>query len=155
MLRWGLSTLPPLFGRRAYHEPADEFTLLKTHEEKAIEALMALRKEAAMSTIERDRLWQLAKDYSDMNTALHNLHKTYNEWKSTLAQSDHVPCSIRTACLSNPFTWSEEVMRRRETRVLKWKAQRENLLQVASLLKDSIDIVSVPENAFDDLGSDI
>ncbi|KAJ4355389.1 uncharacterized protein N0V89_003405 [Didymosphaeria variabile] len=155
LLRWGLSTLPPLFGKRKKHEPAEEFRDLRRAEDSAMRFLMPLRRELAMSRTERDRLWQLAKDYVDMIDALENIEKQYTGWKNTLLTTTVVPSPIRFARSKNPFRWTEAERHRREARVLKWKAQQDNMQQVARLLEESLEAVSVPENAFDELGSDI
>ncbi|KAL1604826.1 hypothetical protein SLS60_004366 [Paraconiothyrium brasiliense] len=154
-LRWGLSTLPPLFGKRERHEPAEEFRALRRAEDSALRFLMPLRRELAMSCTERDRLWQLAKDYSNMNDALENIEKQYTRWKNTLLTTSVVPSPIRLARSKNPFRWTEKERHRREARVLKWKAQQDNMQQVARLLEESFEAVSLPENAFDEVGSDI
>ncbi|KAF2439071.1 hypothetical protein P171DRAFT_397411 [Karstenula rhodostoma CBS 690.94] len=156
LTRWALSTLPGLFGKRQNHEPAEEFDILRRSEDSAIAFLMPARKEAGMSKTERDRLWQLAKDYSDMNDALNHIGKLHTEWQNTLlATTTPVPNSVDPTPQNNPFKWSDEERQRKEAQVLKWKAQQQNIQQVARLLEESIEVVSVPENAFDDSGSDI
>lgn len=136
--------------------PAEEFDVLRRAEDSAIAFLMPARKEAGMSKSERERLWQLAKDYTDMIDALNNIKRLHTEWENTILTTPlSMSNSIGPVPFDNPFKWSDEERQRKEAQVLKWKAQQENMQQVARLLQDSIEAVSVPENAFDDSGSDV
>jgi hypothetical protein len=155
LTRWALNTLPGLFGRRERLEPAEEFRHWRRSEDSAIGFLMLARKEAGMSKAERDQLWQLSKDHSDMITALDNIGKKYAEWQNTLLETCVMHDPLLLDIKRNPFTWSDEERSRREARVLKWKAQQKSMQQVVRLLEESIEAVSVPEDAFDELGSDI
>jgi DNA-binding CsgD family transcriptional regulator len=128
---------------------------LKRSEDSAISFLMPARKEAGMSNTERNRLWQLSKEHSNMITALDNIGKKYAEWQNTLLDTDAVHDPLLLDSKRNPFKWSDEERHKREARVLKWKAQQENMQQVVRLLEETIEAVSVPEDAFDELGSDI
>ncbi|KAL5420704.1 hypothetical protein PMIN04_006269 [Paraphaeosphaeria minitans] len=156
LTRWALSTLPGLFGKRVDLVPAEEFDVLRRSEDSALAFLMPARKEAGMSTIERDQLWQLAKDYSGMIDALKKIRKLHTEWQNTLLVTPYsVPNMFEPTSAENPFRWSDDEKQRKEAQVLKWRAQQANIQQVARLFEESIEAVSVPENAFDDSGSEI
>ncbi|KAK7192262.1 uncharacterized protein CC84DRAFT_1151597 [Paraphaeosphaeria sporulosa] len=156
LTRWGLSTLPGLFGKRIDLVPAEEFDVLKRSEDSAIAFLMPARKEAGMAKVERGRLWKLAEDHSGMIDALNNIRKLHTDWQNTLLVTPNSTSNmIESTSPGNPFKWSDDERHRKEAQVLKWKAQQANIQQVVRLFEESIEAVSVPENAFDDSGSEI
>ena len=135
--------------------PAEEFDVLRRCEDNAIAYLMPARKEAGMSKLERDRILQLAEDYRDMIEALNNIKRLHTEWQNTLLVT-RVPLffSVKPSP-ENPFKWSDNERQKIQAQVLKWKAQQTNIQQVSRLFEESIEAVSVPDNAFDDSGSEI
>lgn len=109
-----------------------------------------------MSSEERDRLLQLVKDRNKMIIEMEHVKDTYVNWgRLGLGDSyfEHRPFYVPTIPLS-PFAWSDILRRTEEKRVNRWKLQRKNMQQVMLLLEASVEAVSMPEDAFDELESD-
>ncbi|KAJ4290362.1 hypothetical protein N0V90_010578 [Kalmusia sp. IMI 367209] len=138
-------------------QPAEDFRRIERAESNSIALLMKLRREARMSKEEYDRLRQLADDRNRMVIEVNAIERVYAEWRDVgLGET-----GVRQLIFSlpkvpiNPFSWSDEVRAAEEKRVNMWKKQQENMQQVVLLLQASIEAVSIPDNAFEDLGSDI
>jgi hypothetical protein len=54
----------------------------------------------------------------------------------------------------NPVAWSDELRQKIECQVARWKQQRDVMEKVRALLEGSCEAMAVPEDGFDELGSD-
>ncbi|KAF1949656.1 hypothetical protein CC80DRAFT_555127 [Byssothecium circinans] len=155
-ISWEMSLMRPLFGKPQYDIPAGKFADLRVAEDNALVVLTFLRKEAAMSKKELAHLQQLASDREHMERELKRIDQDFAKWKCSLfgvplgSFADKMP-----ELPLNPLNWSDSQRAAEEARVNKWKAQRKMLIQLSQLLGESVETMSVPEDAFDDLGSDI
>lgn len=147
--------MPPLFDNRGYDEPAEEFRAIKHAESAAMEVLRPLRREAAMGEKAANCLRELAKDRAVMVAELRRADSAYAELLSSLGVRCPPQMIVLPRVPTNPFSWTDEIKKQEEDRMWKWKAHRNVVQQVALLAKSSMQAVTVPEDAFDELGSDI
>jgi hypothetical protein len=153
-LKWSLRLLPPLFGKpRQNHSP------LELAEVTAVDALLYLRREASMSTKYIAYLNRLRKDLKAMATDWDELEKEFGTFRTHLfpmfARSLIVSTEPDEPVPYNPVAWPDDLRARIEERVGKWKSQKKVMEQMRTLLASSNQALSVPEDGFDDVFSDI
>ncbi|KAF2703500.1 hypothetical protein K504DRAFT_392336 [Pleomassaria siparia CBS 279.74] len=160
--RWALGLLRPLFGKIRYDKAGHPWDLLERTEEKAMVMLKMLRREASLTAEELTHLKQLANDRATMAEELESMNELFATWKENLYSP--VLRATTVAILStermpdmnaNPLFWSDEMIYVEENRVRKWITQRKVVEQLVALLKSSNEALEAPEDAFDDLGSEI
>ncbi|KAF1847065.1 uncharacterized protein K460DRAFT_383581 [Cucurbitaria berberidis CBS 394.84] len=154
-LRWSLRLLHPLFGkpRHQHHVPLEDV------ESDAINLLLLLRREAAMTSRQLAYLRQLALDYEAMDTDIQELDQDFDDFKSHLSLpgfelSHSLPALSPRTLPRNPISWPDDLMAMVEEQVGKWKLQKNTIEQMKTLLSASNIRLTLPEDSFDDLGSD-
>ena len=148
--------LPPLFSEQQYDCPAEEFRLYRYAETSAIELLIPLRREARLGETEANHLRQVAQDRKYIANELQCIEDTYARCMKSLGITAFAPRRVSLEPVpANPFSWTDDVRRKEEERVQKWKSQHTTMRQIALLAESSMEVASVPEDAFDELGSDI
>ncbi|KAF2825703.1 hypothetical protein CC86DRAFT_406974 [Ophiobolus disseminans] len=151
-LKWSLRLLQPLFGK-----PRLDQTPLEMVEDASIHTLLLLRREAAMTPKQLQRLQQLQEDHKTMDREIDELSTDFNEFKSnmrpTMVFGLSVPFHTDDNLPRNPVAWPEDLRASIEGRVNKWKSQRKVIRQMHTLLSSSNEALAVPEDSFDNLGS--
>ncbi|KAF2873623.1 hypothetical protein BDV95DRAFT_489848 [Massariosphaeria phaeospora] len=156
-IRWAMNQLRPLFGKPRFHRASPPWDGIEQAEDDAMEILIFLRREASLSVRELAYLYQLSEDRTSMEKEMKALDRDFETWKSQLYQpaQDSRTLEPLPELERNPVAWSDEVRAREEKRVTRWKTQKKTMDQVTSLLKASNEALSLPEDAFDDSGSEI
>lgn len=153
-IKWSLRLLRPLFGKPSH----DHALGLEDVENKAIELLLLLRREAAMSTRQLAYLRQLAEDRKAMEEELHELDKTFDNFKRNMSMLplefilSMAPRS-ETDIPRNPIAWPDSLRSKIEERVAKWKSQKKIIAQMQVLLTASNEALTMADDSFDDLES--
>lgn len=153
-LKWSLRLLRPLFGI-----PRRDAAPLELAENVAVKALLFLRREAGMSIDYIAHLHQLRKDMRTMEAEMSELEEEFNTFKAHIrpgfAFSIPVPTPMDDIVPHNPIAWPDDLRERIEDRVMKWRSQRKIMDQMRALLTSSNEAMAVPEDSFDDLGSEV
>ncbi|EAT82464.1 hypothetical protein SNOG_10129 [Parastagonospora nodorum SN15] len=153
-LKWSLRLLRPLFGK-----PYQDHAPLQAAENIAIDALLFLRRQAAMSTDEIARMYQLSEDLKTMDTEWKDLEREFDEFRAHMfpgfAYNIPVSTSQEEQVPYNPIAWPDELRAQIHERVNKWRSQKKVMAQMCALLASSNQVLSVSEDSFDDLSSDI
>jgi hypothetical protein len=159
-----MGLLPPLFGKPRYDTAYAPWDSLEHAENDALRMLTVLRREASMSTQELAHLKQLASDRITMTQELKSINTEFVNWKKNLygratqrMQGFHIDMDLDVglSIAANPLFWDEKTTMAVEQEVRKWRTQRKTTEQVMALLRASNDALEVPEDAFDDLGSQL
>jgi hypothetical protein len=128
-------------------------------ENNAVNALLFIRREAAMTTKYIAHLRQLKNDLETMEADIDNLGTEFETFKAHLssryAHSIAIPIQPDEYVPYNPILWPDELCQRIEKRVSTWRSQKKVIQQMHALLASSNQALAVPEDSFDDLGSDI
>lgn len=154
-LKWSLRLLKPLFGKA---QPGSSIALSDV-EDHATQVLLLLRREASMSTAQLAHLHKLSAEYTQLQQDMAVLDRAFAEFKRHLTMPEF-DFSIPLRALHpfrvdrNPISWPDELRAEIEALLCKWRAQKQVIEQMQSLLAASNDALTVPENSFDDLGSD-
>ncbi|KAH4222188.1 hypothetical protein HBI65_062780 [Parastagonospora nodorum] len=153
-LKWSLRLLRPLFGK-----PYQDHAPLQAAENIAIDALLFLRRQAAMSTDEIARMYQLSEDLKTMDTEWKDLEREFDEFRAHMfpgfVYNIPVSTSQEEQVPYNPIAWPDELRAQIHERVNKWRSQKKVMAQMCALLASSNQVLSVSEDSFDDLSSDI
>lgn len=153
--KWALRLLRPLFGK----PQLDHTTLEPAAEDHAVATLLLLRREAALTATQLASLRQLDDDRQTMDKEITKLSKNFNEFtahlKPTSEFSFMMPMYGEDDIPRNPIAWTDDLLAKIEGRVGKWKSQRKVIWQVQALLSSSNEALAIPEDTFDDLGSQI
>jgi hypothetical protein len=160
-IAWAMSLLRPLFGKPRYDKASAPWDGLERAEDDALRILMMLQRQASMSMNELMYLKQLAIDRLTMAQELESIDSTFSSWKKNLygvatqhIQVIHLDMDLSVA-VADPLFWDEKTTRVIGERVSKWRAQKSTIEQVMTLLGASNEVLEVPEDAFDDLGSQL
>ncbi|EUC27984.1 hypothetical protein COCCADRAFT_110333 [Bipolaris zeicola 26-R-13] len=156
-IRWSLRLLHPLFGC-----PPNEHTMtLENVENDAIHKLLLLRRAASLSGPQLAYLDTLAKDYRAMEQQLRRLDDAYAEFKTYLSVPGFQMNILLPAMVTNaghvprdPVAWTDELREKIEFQVQRWKGQRDAVEQVGEILEASNEAMGVPDDSFDELGSE-
>jgi hypothetical protein len=96
-----------------------------------------------------------------MEQQLRDLDDTYSEFKSYMTMPGFqrnilLPAVIRNAkdVPRNPVAWPDELREQIECQVARWRTQEGVVQQVRRLLDASNVAMAVPDDSFDELGSD-
>jgi hypothetical protein len=154
-IKWSLRLLPPLFARLQQNDMSP----LQAIEATAINTLLLLRREAAMTSRQIAQLQQLNDDFSTMQREMTELDHEFSTFKSHMFPEQGFSYSFsllpEETIPYNPVAWPDELRNTIQGRVSKWKAQKKVMKQIHTLLSTSNEALAVPEDSFDDLGSDI
>lgn len=155
--KWIIDNLRPLFGKPWYHQAGTTHAArLELWEDEALELLTRFRREASMSTKELAHLRQLASDRNRLSSEVSVLTSSISSWQSTMFNVTIDPISLPLPFLPNdPLEWSDEERRQTEWRVQNWKSQKKVIEKISELVDASREAMTLPEDAFDELGSDI
>ncbi|KAF2251881.1 hypothetical protein BU26DRAFT_602374 [Trematosphaeria pertusa] len=156
-INWAMNLLCPLFGQQRYDHADSLFGGLEYAEDDAIAVLTVLRKEAAMSPRQIAQLRQLAHHRIAMEEELGNTDKLFGDFTSAVFGISPALCILfhqlpKVPC--NPLAWSDEVTVREAERIRIWQTQKKTRQQLAVLMKGTVEALSLPDDAFDDLESD-
>ncbi|KAI4650317.1 uncharacterized protein J4E79_009586 [Alternaria viburni] len=156
---WHMRLLPPLWASAP--SPKHTPLSLTPTENDAMTTLLLLRRAASLTTSQLTYLHTLHSSYQTMESALRDLDETYSEFKSYMNMPGFqmnilLPAVIRNAknIPRNPVAWSDELRSKIEGMVEKWRGQREVVERVRGLLESSNVAMAVPDDSFDELGSD-
>jgi hypothetical protein len=153
-LKWSLRLLRPLFGK-----PQQDRSPLELAENIAVNALLFIRREAAMTTKYIAHLRQLNDDLQTMEADMDKLEGEFGTFKAHMfpryAHSVAIPIQPDEYVPYNPILWPDELRERIEKRVSQWRSQKKVMQQIHALLASSNQALALPEDSFDDLGSDI
>lgn len=153
-LKWSLRLLRPLFGK-----PYRDHAPLQAAENIAVDALLFLRRKAALSFEDIARMHQLSEDLKTMEAEWKQLEQEFDEFRAHMFPGFAYNISVSTApdeaVPYNPITWPDELHTSIRERVSKWRSQRKVVKQMRTLLTCSNQALAVPEDSFDDVGSDI
>jgi hypothetical protein len=153
--KWSLRLLPSLFGKLGENHSDD----LERVENLAMNALLLFRREAAMSSKQINYLRQLDADRQNMDCEVDQLDKAFKQFKSNLTPGIEfgidLPTRMEDSLPRNPIAWPDDVRAAIEERVSRWKSQRKVIQQIYVLLSSSNEALAVPEDSFDDLGSQL
>lgn len=156
---WHMRLLPPLWASAP--SPKHTPLSLTPTENDAITTLLLLRRAASLTSSQLTYLHTLHSSYQTMESALRDLDETYSEFKSYMNMPGFqmnilLPAVIRNAknIPRNPVAWSDELRSKIEGMVEKWRGQREVVEKVRGLLESSNVAMAVPDDSFDELGSD-
>jgi hypothetical protein len=155
-IKWEMNLLSPLFGEPCRDKPA--FDNLEDVEINAVYVLKFLRREASLSKKELAYLQQLAADRKEMDADLDRLTLMFAQWKGELFDSSlrAWPGARELSSLPhNPIRWNDKTVKEEDARVKKWRTQKRTLDQLSTVLGCSMEAMSIPEDAFDDLGRDL
>ncbi|KAF3032000.1 hypothetical protein E8E12_001450 [Didymella heteroderae] len=155
-LKWSLRLLRPLWGIAAHRDPST----LDPVESDAVRVLLLLRRKASLSTHQIRYLYQLASDYNAMVKSVEDLAQSFRDFKRQLIMPGHsttyeVDVNLYDTLPVNAISWSDELRAEVETRVQKWKAIRRLVEQMHALMTTSHETLTVPEDAFDVLDSEL
>ncbi|KAH7552210.1 hypothetical protein J3E72DRAFT_248099 [Bipolaris maydis] len=156
-IRWSLRLLHPLYGC-----PPNEHTMtLENVENDAVHMLLLLRRAASLSAAQLAYLHALASDYRSMEAQLRRLDDVYAEFKSYLSVPGFQMNILLPAMVTNaghvprdPVAWTDELREKIECQVQRWRAQRDAIEQVGEILEASNQAMGVPDDSFDELGSE-
>jgi hypothetical protein len=104
-------------------------------------------------------LHQLNEDRQTMDKEIDELSKNFDDFKSLLRPT--VQFSLGASLLPedsiprDPIAWPDDLRATIEGRVNKWKSQRAVMRKMSALVTSSNEALTVPEDSFDDLESDI
>lgn len=154
-IKWSLRLLRPLWGVSAHRDPST----LDPAESDAVDVLLFLRRKAALSERQIMHLYELNREYRTMIKTMDDFSRSVMGMKQKLIMPGHetiVGMEVRQhdKIPVNPIAWSDELRANIETRVQKWKAQRDLIEQMQALMVVSQEALAVPEDAFDVMGSD-
>jgi hypothetical protein len=153
-LKWSLRLLRPLFGK-----PYQDHAPLQAAENIAIDALLFLRRKSALSNEDIAHMHQLSEDLKTMEAEWKELEQEFEEFRTHMFPGFAYNISVSTApdetIPYNPIAWPDELRARIHKRVSKWTSQKRVMKQMRTLLTSSNQALAVPEDSFDDLGSDL
>jgi hypothetical protein len=153
-LKWSLRLLRPLFGK-----PYQDHAPLQAAESIATDALLFLRRKAAMSPEDVAHMYQLSEDFKTMEAEWKVLEQEFEKFRTHLfpgfAYNIPVSTSPEEKVPYNPIAWPDELRSRIYDRVSKWRSQKKVMDQMRRLLASSNEALAVPEDSFDDLSSEI
>ncbi|CAO2655294.1 Nn.00g103580.m01.CDS01 [Neocucurbitaria sp. VM-36] len=154
-IKWSLRLLHPLFGKPRH----DHHIILEDVENDATNLLLLLRREASMNSRQLSYLRQLALEYEAMDVEVHELDQAFKEFKSHLSLpgfhfSVSLPGLDPCKPARNPLSWSDDLIAKVEAQVGKWKSQKQTIEKIKGLLSVSNEALTLPDDSFDDLGSD-
>lgn len=96
-----------------------------------------------------------------METELHELDNAFGEFKAYMSIPGFQMNILLPAMITNgghvprnPVAWSDELRVRIECHVERWQSQKKVVEQVRMLLDASNEAMAVPDDSFDELGSD-
>jgi hypothetical protein len=149
-VHWSLSTLPPLFGKPRHHQASPPWDQMEHAEDDAARVLMLLRREAAMTPKELSSLKQLVLDRDTMVQDLNNLIIQFKNWTNMMYDAPVEEWAIdETHLPRNPIEWTDETIAKEEQQVRRWKNEEVARGMLEDLLRNSMEHMSVPEDAFD------
>jgi hypothetical protein len=165
-LKWTMNThLRPLFQAPGYNRPKNPII---DHEDDSMKMLLFLRRDAAVGPREREYLMQLAKDREAIFKEMQELDRSVAVWKDFLYDPSPIDPGERalrvttglktrkfTKLPTNPIAWSDKTRRREEQRREMWKNQRRTLDQILEITRNAVDVLQLPDDAFDDADDDI
>lgn len=104
-------------------------------------------------------LRRLAADYEVMTKEVGELDQAFGEFKSHVSMSGFqlsvaLPALNPCQLFRNPVAWPDDMRANVEDLVRKWKSQKKVLEQIKVLLDASNLAMTVPEDSFDDAGSE-
>lgn len=112
-----------------------------------------------MTVTQKAYLCQLNKDRETMEKEIHDLSDSFDVFKSLMQPNAQFSLTIPFHTVENvprdPIAWPDELRSIIEERVRKWKSQQKVMQQMSTLLASSNEALAVPEDSFDDLGSQI
>jgi hypothetical protein len=152
-----LRLLPPLFGT----PPSPHTTPLTPIENDAVSTLLLLRRTASLSAAQLTYLSNLHTSYLAMESALLALDDIYAEYKAYMTLPGFhmnvlLPAHVRNAqhVPRNPVAWTDELRASVEALVGRWKGQEGVVQRVSGLLEASCEAMALPDDSFDEVGSD-
>ena len=135
--------------------------MLENVENDATHTLLLLRRAASMSSRQLAHLDTLAADFRAMENELRELDESFAEFKSYMSMPGFqmnilLPAMIANAghIPKNPVAWTDELRLRIECQVGRWRGQKGVVEQIKALLEGSNEAMAVPDDSFDELGSD-
>ncbi|KAF2646079.1 hypothetical protein P280DRAFT_485870 [Massarina eburnea CBS 473.64] len=153
-VKWEMNLLCPLFGKRKSDTVAPSFNMIGNAEDDAVKVLTFIRKEATMSKEEKAFLQELNADLKQMDLDLEDIQRTFLLWTSDIYGASW-PFNLDSTSLrgiaNSPAAWTDSQRALVETRVQKWRRQNKTITQVLGLMESSREVMSLPENAFDDV----
>ncbi|KAI4954035.1 hypothetical protein J4E91_001744 [Alternaria rosae] len=156
---WHLRLLPPLWASAP--SPKHTPLSLTPTENDAVTTLLLLRRTASLSASQLTYLHSLHSAYQTMESALRDLDEAYSEFKSYMNMPGFqmnilLPAMIRNTknIPRNPVAWSDELRAKIEGLVERWQGQREVVEKIRGMLESSNVAMAVPDDSFDELGSD-
>lgn len=104
-------------------------------------------------------LRQLALDYEAMHTDMDDLDQAFREFKGHLSLprfnlSVSLPGLNPCRPARNPISWPDDLRAKVEVQIGKWKSQKHTIDGMKALLSVSNIALTLPDDSFDDLGSD-
>jgi hypothetical protein len=112
-----------------------------------------------MNPKQKAYLHQLNEDRQTMDKEIAELTKNFDQFKSLLKPELRFSfgASLHPEGIvpRNPIAWPDDFRATIESRVNKWKSQRAVIRKISALITSSNEALTVPENSFDDLESDI
>jgi hypothetical protein len=135
--------------------------MLENVENDATHTLLLLRRAASMSSRQLAHLDTLAADFRAMENELGELDESFAEFKGYMSMPGFqmnilLPAMIANAghIPKNPVAWTDELRLRIECQVERWRGQKGVVEQIKALLEGSNEAMAVPDDSFDELGSD-
>ncbi|PVH92606.1 hypothetical protein DM02DRAFT_677399 [Periconia macrospinosa] len=156
-IRWEMQYLEPLFGRTTYDRVAEPRYALA--ENRAVNILMRLRKEAATSPKQMAHLRQLVQDRKEMEQDLDELYRSFEKWRSVLenvspATRFHRRYEPWNPLANDPIAWTDEQVKSEEKIIRHWRSQKRVFEQMNSVLRASREAMCAADDALDSLASD-
>jgi hypothetical protein len=142
-----------LFAKRGHNDTST----LQVTEENAINALLLLRREAAMTLRQIAELHQLKADLQTMEREMDDLDENYDKFRAHMFPNQNLTCVVsrQPDIPYNPIAWPDELRAIVQGQVSKWYSQKKIMKQISALLCSSNQALAVPEDSFDDLASEV
>lgn len=152
---WEMNLLPPLFGRPRYEIDSSQFDGIERAEDEATTVLMLLRKEASLTGRQIAYIAHLIEERKKMEKRLKLIDETFALWKREMFKVAAFAPALKLPKLpQHPALWTDEMILQEEEQVKKWQSQEDMLTKMVAMLKSSIDAVTLPDDAFEEIGSD-
>lgn len=155
---WKMSIMRPLWGRVSNGSATASWDDVERVENFAVETLLLLRRDAAMSHYERAELDMLVVEKATMNKEIKLLDSMFKKWQEQLLALPNLSLErihLDQELYPNPLTWSDEVVDRLKQSLTRWKGQKEVIKQMTAFLDATNTVAMLAEDAFEtDSGSE-
>lgn len=154
---WKMDNMTPLWGKYSSMTVIRDYEDVELAERNAAQTLMLLRREASMSSRERDALYTMKEERAIMHREVAEVDEQFKKWQESLLGLPNLSLGrmeIDHDVDPNPMTWSKEVVDRESQNLIRWKAQKQTIAHIKAYLDATNAAATLAEDDFDDEDED-